>query len=284
MVRKFPRVYWWAKTIASGPVCLLAKRHWSGGEYLPKEGGYLTAINHISEFDAVTFMHYMVAHGVPVRTMAKAELFKVPGLGWLMRQCGQIWVKRDRGSAASALEVAAKMLEDGECIGIYPEGTITRDPDAWPMEGKTGLARLALRTQKPVIPMVQWGAQDILDRYMRKPSLFPRKQVWVRALPEVDLSDLYDRQDDPKAWEEATHRIMNRIITALEEIRGVEMTTAIISRKDPQAPSKKMIARACRKWAIKNPKKLPSERPIGALNTFIDRYLAEEKIDLSEER
>lgn len=209
--------------------------------------------------------------------MAKAELFKVPGLGWLMRQCGQIWVKRDRNSAATALEVAAKLLEEGECIGIYPEGTITRDPDCWPMKGKTGLARLALSTHKPVIPMVQWGAQDVLDRYLRKPNLFPRKQVWVRALPEVDLSDLYDRADDPAAWEEATQRITSRIITALEEIRGIEMSSAVISLKDPKTPSKKMIARACRKWAMKNPKQLPSERPIGALNAFIDRYLAEEE-------
>lgn len=279
MARKFPRVYWWAKTIANLPVCLLVKRHWSGSENIPKEGGFLTAINHISEFDAVVFVHYMVAHGVPVRTIAKAELFKVPALGWLMRKCGQIWVKRDRASAASALEVAAKMLAEGECIGIYPEGTITRDADCWPMEGKTGLARLALKTRKPVIPMVQWGAQDVLDRYLRKPSLFPRKQVWVRALPEVDLSDLYERHEDPQAWEEATDRIMSRIITALEEIRGVEMRTPVISRKDPKAPSKKVIAQACRKWALKNPKKLPSERSIGDLNIYIDRYQAEEEKD-----
>ena len=71
---------------------------------------------------------------------------------------------------------------------VYPEGTATRDPDLWPMVGKTGAARLALTTGAPVIPVAHWGAQDILPYGTSKPHLFPRKTVRMVAGPPVDLS------------------------------------------------------------------------------------------------
>ena len=67
------------------------------------------------------------------------------------------------------------------CIGVYPEGTITKDPDGWPMRGKTGAARIALATGCPVIPIGQWGAQEILPAYTLRPHVFPRRTAPTRS-------------------------------------------------------------------------------------------------------
>lgn len=243
MAGTFSWPYKVAKDIARIPALGITRRHWEGAENLPKEGGFIAAANHISEFDAITFMHFLVDNGVPVRMMAKKELFGVPGLGWLMTQAGQVPVDRSAGKGIDALAAAEQALKDGECLGIYPEGTVTRDSEAWPMRGKTGAARLALRTGVPVIPVAQWGAQDVLGRYQRLPHLGSRKDVWVRAGAPVDLSDLYERADDPAAWREATDRIMAEIISMVEDLRGATMMHEPITLDSPQALSKADLKR-----------------------------------------
>jgi len=110
-------------------------------------------------------------------------------------------------------------VEKGECVVVYPEGTITRDPDLWPMVGKTGAARIALSTGSPVIPTAQWGAQHILAPYAKKASLFPRKTIHVRVGDPVDLDDLRGEQLTPKVLRDATDRIMAAVTALLEEIR-----------------------------------------------------------------
>ena len=79
-----------------------------------------------------------------------------------MRHAGQIPVYRETGRAADAYRAAVAAVRGGEGVAVYPEGTLTRDPDLWPMVGKTGVARLALDDAGPVIPVAQWGAQDLL--------------------------------------------------------------------------------------------------------------------------
>src|SRR5690606_689346 len=115
---------------------------------------------------------------------------------------------------------AVASLEAGECVAVFPEGTLTREPDLWPMAGKTGVARLALTTRAPLIPIAQWGAQDLLGRYKKLLKPFPRKQVTVVAGPPVDLSDLYGRPLDTVVLREATERVMSAITALLEDIRG----------------------------------------------------------------
>ncbi len=88
-------------------------------------------------------------------------------------------------------------MRDGECVVVYPEGTITRDPDGWPMTGKSGAARIALETGCPVIPVGQWGAQQLLAPYAKKPDLFPRKRVAMKVGDPVDLADLADGPRTP---------------------------------------------------------------------------------------
>ncbi|MFH8739531.1 lysophospholipid acyltransferase family protein, partial [Streptomyces sp. NPDC017964] len=122
--------------------------------------------------------------------------------------------------ALSAFRAAIDAVERGECVAFYPEGTLTRDPDGWPMTAKTGAARVALQTKCPVIPVAQWGANELLPPYARKPRLFPRKTSRVLAGPPVELSRFYDREMTPELLKEATEAIMAAVTRLLEDIRG----------------------------------------------------------------
>ena len=114
-------------------------------------------------------------------------------------------------------------------MAIYPEATLTRDPDLWPMVGKTGAARVALETGAPVIPVAQWGPQELLPPYTKRPHLFPRKTMHVWAGPPVDLDDVRGRPVDAALLREVTERIMAAITELLEEIRG-EQAPAVAVR------------------------------------------------------
>ncbi|GAA3295671.1 hypothetical protein GCM10020295_23410 [Streptomyces cinereospinus] len=137
-----------------------------------------------------------------------------------MRGTGQIPVYRESTDALSAFRAAIDAVERGECVAFYPEGTITRDPDGWPMTGKTGAARVALKTKCPVIPVAQWGANELLPPYATKPRLLPRKTSRVLAGPPVDLSRFYGKDMTAEVLKEATEVIMAAITRQLEEIRG----------------------------------------------------------------
>jgi 1-acyl-sn-glycerol-3-phosphate acyltransferase len=191
----------------------------------------VVAANHISHLDPLTFAHFVYAHGRLVRFLAKAEMFKVPVVGRIVRSAGQIPVYRLTTDASVAFRAAVAAVEKGECVAVYPEGTITRDPDLWPMTGKTGAARIALASGVPVIPVAQWGAQDILWPYSKNPRLFPRKTIEMRAGEPVDLDDLRGRELTPDVLREATSRVMDAITRLLEDVRG---ETAPAVRFDPR--------------------------------------------------
>jgi 1-acyl-sn-glycerol-3-phosphate acyltransferase len=105
---------------------------------------------------------------------------------------------------------------------VYPEGTITKDPGEWPMVGKTGAARIALATGRPVLPMAQWGATEVMRPYRQELRLLPRKTMHVSVGEPVDLSDFADRPMDHDTLEEATDRIMDALSAELAKIRGGE--------------------------------------------------------------
>jgi 1-acyl-sn-glycerol-3-phosphate acyltransferase len=88
------------------------------------------------------------------------------------------------------------------------------------MTGKTGAARIALTTGAPVIPVAQWGAQEVIGPYRKEFRILPRKVMRVTAGPPVDLDDLRGRDLDAKTLREATERIVAAITALLEEIRG----------------------------------------------------------------
>ena len=105
--------------------------------------------------------------------------------------------------------------------GNHPEGGRTHDPQLWPQRGRTGVARLALATHAPVIPVAQWGTHRVMPgRKLTFPRLRPKQTVTVVAGAPVDLSDLYGRADDPEAMRIATDRIMAAVTALVEGLRG----------------------------------------------------------------
>lgn len=203
------------------PVLFACTRpQWSGVEHLPRDRGVIVAINHVTMLDPLTSAHFLYDNGFAPRILAKDSLFRVPVVGRVLRAVEQVPVYRGTTRAGDALRDAVAAVEKGECVVIFPEGTLTREPDMWPMAGKTGVARLALATRAPVIPVAQWGTHRVIARYGKVPKPFPRKPVTVTAGPPVDLGDLYDRPADAAVLREATERVMDAITRMLEEIRG----------------------------------------------------------------
>lgn len=199
---------------------LITRPRWEGGDRIPPVGtGVVVVANHISHLDPLTFAHFLWDNGRATRYLAKDSLFRIPVVGKLVAACGQIPVYRT-GDAARAYRDAVKAVEAGECVAIYPEGTITRDPGLWPMVGKTGAARVALETGCEVLPMAQWGVHNILPPYAKRPRLIPRKDVYVRVGDPVDLEDLRGQQVNTAVMRAATDRIMAAVVAELEKIRG----------------------------------------------------------------
>jgi 1-acyl-sn-glycerol-3-phosphate acyltransferase len=214
------------------PVLLaITKRRWSGTDKLPARGGCVLVANHVSHLDPLTFAHFVYDNGRLPRYLAKSEVFDVPVVGTIVAKAGQIPVARLSTDASHAFKAAVAAVEAGECVVVYPEGTITRQPEMWPMTGKTGAARIALATDVPVIPIAQWGANHILAPYAKKPHIFPRKTITMKAGDPVDLDDLRGKPLSPPVLREATNRIMDALTRLLEDIRG-EQAPAV--RFDPR--------------------------------------------------
>ncbi len=235
-VRKLQERRGWAWTTAVTVIkpTLLAftRRDWVDGEKIPATGGCVVVVNHISHVDPLTLAHLLYDHGRLVRYLAKDALFTVPVVGPVVRDAGQIPVTRMSANAAKAYDAAVAAVNGGECIGVYPEGTITRDPDGWPMRGKTGAARIALSTGCPVIPIGQWGAQDVLPAYTARPHLVPPRTVHYKVGDPVDLDDLRGQPQTAAVLREATDRIMAAVTALVADLRGED---APPERFDPRA-------------------------------------------------
>jgi 1-acyl-sn-glycerol-3-phosphate acyltransferase len=215
---------------------ILAKRDWKGAENIPATGPVIVASNHLSYLDVLVFAHFLYKNGRAPRFLGKASIFKTPILGKIILAAGQVPVERESPEAGKAIDHAKAILEAGHMLGVYPEGTLTRDPNLWPMVAKTGLARLAIITKAPVIPIAQWGSQKVLPTYSKKVRLFPRTKFIIRAGKPVDLSQWYGKEDDPKALVEATAKVMSEITKLLEEIRGEKRTPVIFDPHDSELP------------------------------------------------
>src|SRR5918993_5590112 len=124
----------------------LTRRDWQDQHKVPQAGGLIFVVNHISNADPLAVGQFLAFSGRWPRFLAKESLFRVPVMGRIIRSCGQIPVQRQSARSADALHAAVEAVDLGRAVVIYPEGTITRDPDLWPMAGKTGAARIALRT------------------------------------------------------------------------------------------------------------------------------------------
>lgn len=218
----------WVKAVVSRIVrfvlWFVTKPDWKGTEHVPDRGGAIIALNHLSLADPLTVAHflYIGARRWPTFTM-KEGVMRIPVVSAVARSTGQIPVKRGSTDAVKALhEAELALTRDGASVIFYPEGTCTRDPNLWPMTAKTGVARLALTTGVPVIPVAHWGEQHIMPYGTKKVRLFPRKRVEFRAGPPVDLSRFRDRPLTGTVLREATEAIMADITGLQARIRGEE--------------------------------------------------------------
>jgi 1-acyl-sn-glycerol-3-phosphate acyltransferase len=207
-------------TLLNAVVRPLTRRDWRAQEKVPQTGGVIFVVNHISNADPLALGQFLAFSGRWPRFLAKASLFQVPLMGRVLRACGQIPVQRQSAKSADALVAAVEAVHQGRAVVIYPEGTITRDPDLWPMAGKTGAARIALRTGCPVIPVGQWGAQELMyGRQIHFPKLLPRKTLRFLVGDPVDLDDLRDKPMSAGTLAAATDRIMDAITALVAELR-----------------------------------------------------------------
>lgn len=220
--RSRPSLFWLLAALVIPPVSLLAKIITIDAHKLPRTGAFVLAPNHYSELDPLIVAMSVYRTGRLPRFMAKSSLFKIPVLGWVLKRTGMIPVARSSSAAAAkqTLLQSRELVENGRGVIVYPEGTLTRDPDLWPMRGKSGAVRLALSGEIPLIPMAQWGTQEIMGRYQKGLSLWPlRKRVHVIIGDPVDLSDLKGRAGEHAALLEATDRLMKAITALLEQLR-----------------------------------------------------------------
>ena len=209
----------------------LTKRDWRHQDKVPQTGGVIFVANHISNADPLAVGQFLAFSGRWPRFLAKASVFEIPLVGRIIAACGQIPVRRASTHSKDALIAAAQAIEQGRALVIYPEGTITLDPDLWPMRGKTGVARLAFTTGCPVVPIGQWGAQELMPG--RKPSfprLFPRKTLRVAAGDPVQLDDLREKPATLATLDQATTRIMDAVAVLVAELRAA---TPPAHRYDP---------------------------------------------------
>lgn len=198
-------------------------------ERLPATGAYILTPNHLSNIDPVVVAVAVWRLGRAPRFLAKASLFRIPVVGTLFRAAGQIPVQRGGTRAGVPLDAARRLIEEGQGVIVYPEGSLTRDPDLWPMRGRSGAARLALDLGLPVIPCAQWGSQALMPVNTTKLVLKGRPRIDVRFGEPVDLRDL---ANDRAGIAAATDRIMAAITALLEEVRGER---APVERWNPAA-------------------------------------------------
>lgn len=180
--------------------------------------GVIVAMNHTSHIDTLLMARTLWQAGRIPRFMIKASLFHRPGIGQIFRGAKQIPVYRGTSDAAQSLRDAVAALARGEAIAIYPEGTITRAPGQWPMQGKTGLARLwLLSPDTPVVPIGQWGAQQ---RPFHARRLLRRAPFAASVGEPVDLSRFRGAPPSAHVLREITDTVMSAVRDEVSGLRG----------------------------------------------------------------
>jgi len=237
-----PSIFWVLAAIVIPILGIFTRIRVIGAEKLPRDGAFVLAPNHHSEIDPVIVAAAVWRAGRAPRFMAKESLFRVPVLGWALTATGMVPVARAATAAAARQTIATsrELVQHGRGVIVYPEGTLTRDPDLWPMRGKSGAVRLAMMADIPLIPMAQWGAQQLLPRY-GKISLWPlRKRMTIVIGDPVDLSAYRTAAKTPAALAEATTAVMDAVADLLAGIRGIP---APKERWDPAAHGQKETGR-----------------------------------------
>ncbi len=172
-------------------VCTRTQR--AGVANIPSGGPVIVVGNHISMADGVVLITTIAKARRLARMLATAGVFRTPVVGPAMHHIGYIPVYRRSANPASVLAPARAALAAGECLGLYPEGAITRHADLWPARAKTGVVRLALDTGAPVVPVAQWGTQDFVGEEGS------RWRAWLAPLRRPPIEVLVGRPIDLRA-------------------------------------------------------------------------------------
>ena len=200
---------------------LLGRPKFEGLEHLAIPGPVLAVGNHISQLDPVYTAVYLRKSGRIPHIMAKASLFRIPVLGRIFAGTGMIPVERGGGKGQIGLDAAIAALAAGQMVFIYPDGTVTRDPDQWPMRPRPGVAALALSGDMPVVPVVHWGTERVFVPYTKKGfHPLPRTDIRVVAGPPIDLSEYRGRPVDSRLVRDVSIVIQTAVRDLLGQVRG----------------------------------------------------------------
>lgn len=223
--KRRPNMFWVLASLILPAWSCMVRYRFTPDSQLPNTGPFILSPNHYSEIDPIAVGAGVWHLGRLPRFMAKASLFRNPLIGWVFRSTGQVPVERVGPAGASALGAAGELIRNNSGVIVYPEGSLTRDPDLWPMRGKTGAIRLALESGIPVIPMAHWGTQELMPRYAKRIHPIPRKTIHVAVGKPLDLSRFQGREIDQKTVTEATEVLMTEITRLLAGLRGEEPPT-----------------------------------------------------------
>jgi 1-acyl-sn-glycerol-3-phosphate acyltransferase len=228
-------LYWLLKRVLLGPILLAVYRPWvEGAENVPANGPAIIAGNHLTVVDSL-FMPLVIERRVTF--LAKSDYFTERGVkGWLKRiffgGTGNVPIDRSGGKASeAALRTGLKILERGDLLGIYPEGT--RSPDGRLYRGRTGVARMALEARAPVVPVAMIGTFEMQPPGRIVPKV---RRPGVRFGKPLDFSRYYGMESDRYVLRAVTDEIMY----ALMQLSGQQYTDIYATRaKQELAEAKK---------------------------------------------
>ena len=219
---------------------LMFRLRYRHADRIPATGPVLLVANHVSILDPLACARLVFDSGRLPHFLAKESVFK-GFAGTLLRSAGQIPVARFSDAAHEALDAAKADLDAGNVVVIYPEGSVTRDPDWWPMQARTGVARLALTTDAVVLPVAQWGPQTVHDYHRKTLRLRFRAPADYVVGEPVDLSAQRaevraGRPLSVQLLRETTDLIMTRVRDELAELRGEPAPPAFHPRPRRELP------------------------------------------------
>jgi 1-acyl-sn-glycerol-3-phosphate acyltransferase len=225
-------------TVVYPVASLVFRLRYRHADRIPAAGGVLLVANHVSVLDPLACARLVWDSGRVPHFLAKESLFRGPA-GPILRAAGQIPVSRGTSAAGSSVHAAKAALDDGGVVVIYPEGSVTRDPGWWPMQSRSGVARLALTTEAVVLPVAQWGPQRVHDYHTKRLHLRLRAPADYLVGEPVDLSAQRDlvRAGHPLSADllrEVTDLLMARVREELGELRGERPPAAF----HPRPPSR----------------------------------------------
>lgn len=218
-------LYWVLKQIVVGPWLRVLYRPWTQGmDVVPEKGSAIVVSNHLSFSDSF-FLPLVCPR--PITFLAKAEYFTGKGIKGLFSRLfftgvGQVPIDRTSGRAAeAAINTGIRILRDGQLLGIYPEGTRTADGRLY--RGKTGVARMALESQSPVIPVAMIGTYEIQPPGKVRPKI---RRVGIRFGDAMR----FERYEGLESDRFVLRSVTDEIMYSLMELSGQEYVDIYATR------------------------------------------------------